>query len=72
MQNVQICCGNISNNFDLQYYTERYMGSLDENFKGYNESSPLWRLEPLRRKPYFLLHGTKDDNVHFQNSMLIR
>ena len=48
------------------------MGSLAENFKGYNESSPLWRLEPLRRKPYFLLHGTKDDNVHFQNSMLIR
>ena len=48
------------------------MGPLDENLKGYNESSPLWRLEPLRRKPYFLLHGTKDDNVHFQNSMLIR
>ncbi len=30
------------------YYTERYMGLLDENKRGYNDSMVLWRLDALR------------------------
>ena len=30
------------------YYTERYMGTLADNPRGYNDSKVFWRLEPLR------------------------
>ncbi len=30
------------------FYTERYMGMLDDNRKAYNDSMVFWRLEPLR------------------------
>ena len=55
------------------YYTERYMGldSENDNSAGYNRSSAFHYLENLRHKKYYLLHGTHDDNVHYQNSMLL-
>ena len=53
------------------YYTERYMKTKEENEAGYNRSSSLQYLSNLRNKKYYLLHGTHDDNVHYQNSMLI-
>jgi len=52
-------------------YTERYMGTPEGNPAGYNASSPLWRLDNLRDKQYYLIHGTHDDNVHYQQSMLL-
>jgi len=52
-------------------YTERYMGTPADNPRGYNNSSPLWRLDNLRNKKYYLIHGTHDDNVHYQQSMLL-
>ena len=53
------------------YYTERYMGLLDDNWGGYNRSRVFKHLENLRDKPYYLMHGTHDDNVHYQQSMLL-
>lgn len=55
------------------YYTERYMGlnKENDNLAGYNTSSAFHYLENLRTKSYYLLHGTHDDNVHYQNSMLL-
>ena len=55
------------------YYTERYMGlnAVDDNADGYNRSSVFQYLDNLVNKKYYLLHGTHDDNVHYQNSMLI-
>ena len=55
------------------YYTERYMGlnTKEDNQVGYNRSSSLHYLKNLKHKKYYLLHGTHDDNVHYQNSMLL-
>ena len=52
-------------------YTERYMSTPQDNPAGYNSSTPLWGLENLRNKKYYLIHGTHDDNVHYQQSMLL-
>ncbi len=49
-------------------YTERYMGLPQDNAKGYDENSPLNFCDLLTGK-YLLIHGTGDDNVHFQNSI---
>ena len=48
-------------------YTERYMQTPQENEGGYDQNSPLNYVEQLRGN-YLLIHGTADDNVHFQNS----
>lgn len=45
------------------------MGLLTDNPDGYRNSSLLGRVEGLRNKQFYLVHGTADDNVHFQQSM---
>lgn len=49
-------------------YTERYMRTPQENPAGYDESAPLTYADSLRGS-FLLVHGTGDDNVHFQNSV---
>jgi dipeptidyl-peptidase-4 len=49
-------------------YTERYMGLLPQNDKGYRASSPIDRAEKLNGK-VLIAHGTGDDNVHFANTL---
>ena len=49
-------------------YTERFMNTPEENAAGYAAGSPLSIAEKLRGK-FLLIHGTSDDNVHFQNSV---
>jgi dipeptidyl-peptidase-4 len=48
-------------------YTERYMRTPQENPKGYDDNSPLNHAEKIKGN-YLLVHGTADDNVHFQNA----
>ena len=50
-------------------YTERFMRRPQENFKGYELSSPLLSADKLEGK-LLIVHGTADDNVHLQNTML--
>jgi len=50
-------------------YTERFMRRPQENFKGYELASPLLRAEKLQGS-LLLVHGTADDNVHMQNTIV--
>jgi dipeptidyl-peptidase-4 len=49
-------------------YTERYMGLLNDNQKGYVESAPVEQAVKMRGK-LLLIHSMMDDNVHPQNTM---
>ncbi len=51
-------------------YTERYMRTPEENPDGYEAGSPLTHAAKLE-SPLLLIHGTGDDNVHFQNTLLM-
>ncbi len=48
-------------------YTERYMQTPQENASGYDQNSPL-NYAHLLKGDYLLVHGSGDDNVHYQNS----
>jgi dipeptidyl-peptidase 4 len=48
-------------------YQERYMGLPQENAAAYREGSPLFVADRLRGN-LLLVHGSGDDNVHFQGS----
>ena len=54
-------------NYD-SIYTERYMGLPKEDEKGYDDSS-LPKAAGHLHGSLLLVHGTSDDNVHFQNSI---
>jgi dipeptidyl-peptidase-4 len=49
-------------------YTERFMRTPQENAEGYDQNSPIHFAAGLQGK-LLLIHGSGDDNVHFQNSM---
>ena len=46
-------------------YQERYMGLPDDNKEGYKNGSPITFAKNLKGKLQ-LIHGTADDNVHYQ------
>lgn len=48
-------------------YTERYMRTPKENPGGYDDNSPIFFTDRVKGK-YLIIHGTADDNVHFQNA----
>lgn len=49
-------------------YTERFLRTPQENPKGYDENSPINFTNQVKGK-LLLMHGTGDDNVHYQNSI---
>ncbi|XP_007494329.2 dipeptidyl peptidase 4 isoform X1 [Monodelphis domestica] len=54
-------------------YTERYMGlpTPEDNLDSYRNSTVMSRAENFKQVEYLLIHGTADDNVHFQQSAQI-
>ena len=47
-------------------YQERYMSLPDDNKEGYREGSPITHAKKLQGN-LLIMHGTGDDNVHYQN-----
>ncbi|CAB4065243.1 DPP10 [Lepeophtheirus salmonis] len=59
-------------------YTERYMGmpDINGNYLGYDQSDVTHQAVHFRStdktmRKLFLIHGTRDDNVHLQHSMVL-
>jgi dipeptidyl-peptidase-4 len=48
-------------------YTERYMGLPQDNAAGYDKGSPVTYAKNLRGR-LLIVHGSGDDNVHYQNT----
>ena len=51
-------------------YTERFMRTPQENPKGYDDNSPLNFTQNIKGN-FLIIYGTGDDNVHFQNSVMM-
>jgi dipeptidyl-peptidase-4 len=51
-------------------YQERYMGLPDDNKEGYRDGSPVNFAKNLTGN-LMIIHGTGDDNVHYQNFELL-
>jgi dipeptidyl-peptidase-4 len=66
---IGIAGGTVSDwrNYDT-IYTERYMGTPQNNPDGYKKSSPIHFAKDLHGK-ILLVHGAIDDNVHMSNTI---
>lgn len=51
-------------------YQERYMGMPQDNAEGYEKGSPVTFAHQLKGN-LLLVHGTGDDNVHYQNTEVL-
>ena len=51
-------------------YTERFMGLPQDNAEGYDNNSPINFVKDIKGK-YLIVHGTGDDNVHFENTVMM-
>lgn len=49
-------------------YTERYLRTPEENPSGYAANNPIANAKKLQGS-FMLVHGTADDNVHFQHAL---
>jgi len=52
-------------------YTERYLQRPQDNPEGYDDNSPNTHADKLKGN-FLLVHGTGDDNVHFQNATALQ
>ncbi|XP_031621025.1 venom dipeptidyl peptidase 4-like isoform X2 [Contarinia nasturtii] len=75
--NVFKCAASVAPVTDWLYYdtmyTERYMGLpfKEDNAQGYDRARLSTKAEEFRNKTYLLVHGSLDDNVHYQQSMAL-
>lgn len=66
------CAISIAPVTDFKYYdsayTERYLGQPSDNPSGYANTNVIPHARNVTNVNYFLAHGERDDNVHYQNS----
>ena len=50
----------------------RYLGlpTPEDNLRGYQASGVNSKAKKLANKKFLMVHGTADDNVHYQQSMM--
>lgn len=77
--NVFDCGISVAPVTDYRYYdsiyTERYMGlpTAEDNLEAYEQTNVSRFAENFKKSKFMVVHGTGDDNVHFQNTaQLIR
>ena len=59
--------------YQLSYdniYQERYMGIPEETYQDFIDGSPLTHVKNFKGNLLYM-HGTADDNVHYQNAELL-
>ncbi|XP_050307457.1 venom dipeptidyl peptidase 4 [Anthonomus grandis grandis] len=54
-------------------YSERFMGlpTEEDNLGGYNNTDITRHVRSLRGKLYYIIHGNADDNVHYQQALVL-
>jgi dipeptidyl-peptidase 4 len=60
-------CPGADNRYYDTIYTERYMGLPEDNPEDYDQSSPTTFVNGLKGD-LLIVHGTGDDNVHYQST----
>ncbi|MHA4812011.1 S9 family peptidase [Flavitalea flava] len=66
---IAIAAVNHQQSYD-NIYEERYMGLIPENQEDYEKASPMTYAKGLKGNLLYI-HGTGDDNVHYQNAELL-